>query len=413
MIVEVVAVGTELLLGQIVNSNAAAIGARLAESGMDCHFQQVVGDNLGRLSSAIRDAMDRADAIVLTGGIGPTRDDLTREAICEATGRAMHTDGAYAATLRQRWATMGAEMPLSNLKQAEYPEGAEMLPNPRGTAPGLALEHEGVLIFALPGVPPEMELLLDGHVLPRLRDVAGGEGVLVSRVLRTWGLGESAVGELLDDLFDASSNPSVAFLASAGETKVRITAKGRTVEAAELLIGPVEAEIRSRLGSVVFAVDGDTIESVLHRLLRERGWTLGTAESITAGSVAAQITSRPGSSDIFRGSIVAYHTDLKRDLLDVDDLSAGVVSEATAIAMAEGAIGRLGVDVAVALTGAAGPDPLEHEPGTVVISVVTPEDGKARTFRFPGDRERVRAFATNRALHLCRLAVSGIWWGKR
>ncbi|MPZ52470.1 MAG: competence/damage-inducible protein A [Acidimicrobiia bacterium] len=410
LIVEIIAVGTELLLGQIGNTNATHIASRLTESGLDCTHRQVVGDNLNRLSDVIRTALGRSDAVILTGGLGPTRDDLTREAISDATGRPLLRSEAYVAALRERYETMGSEMPLSNLQQADYPDGAEMLPNPRGSAPGLVLDHDGVLVFALPGVPPEMELLLEDHVLPRLADVAGGNGVLLSRVLHTWGLGESRVGELLDDRFEESVNPSIAFLASAGETKVRLTAKAEDEEAALRLIEPLEGEVRDRLGSAVFATDGESIESVLHRLLRERGWTLGTAESLTGGSVGARITSVAGASDVFRGAIVAYHTDVKERLLSVGDLSDGVVSEKTALAMARGAIVALGVDVAVSLTGEAGPTSQEQPPGTVVMAVVTPEEGRSRTFRFLGDRERVRAFATSRALHLCRLAVSGVWW---
>ena len=244
MIVEVIAVGTELLLGQIINTNVAHIGARIADLGLDSHYQQTVGDNLGRMESAIRTALDRADAIIITGGIGPTQDDITREAICAATGRSMAFSDEYARALEERYAKWGREMPVSNLRQAEYPEGAELLPNPKGTAPGLALEHDGTLIFALPGVPPEMYLLLDDHVLPRIREKAGIDEVLVSRVIKTWGRGESAVAEQLADLFESSKNPSMAFLASNGEIKVRLTAKAETVAEAEALIAPVQGQER-------------------------------------------------------------------------------------------------------------------------------------------------------------------------
>ncbi len=414
MIVEVVAVGTELLLGQIVNTNAATIGRALADQGFDAHFQVVVGDNLEREAAVIRAAMDRADAVIITGGIGPTQDDLTREAICAATGRAMEFSDSYAAELRRRFAAWGREMPSSNLRQAEYPSGAEMLPNPKGTAPGLALEHEGVWIFALPGVPAEMEHLLTAEVLPRLRRVAGITEVLVSRVLRTWGRTESWVADRLDDLFRGSTNPSIAFLASGGEIKIRVTAKASDEAAAHALIGPVEAEIRRRLGSAVFGVDEDTIERVLLELLAGKGWTLATAESATGGMVAARVTSVPGSSKMFRGAVVAYAVDLKEHLLKVPEeaLAEGVVSEAVAEAMAVGARRLLETDVAVSVTGSAGPDPLERRPGTMVVGVSTPEATRARTLRLPGDRERVRTYTATAALHLTRLAVTGVWWGR-
>lgn len=410
MIVEVVAVGTELLLGQIVNGNAATIGAALAENGFDANHQQVVGDNLVRMADVLSTAMARADAVIVTGGIGPTQDDITREALCLATGLEMDRSEPYERELRERFERSGRTMPVSNLRQAEHPRGAELLPNPRGSAPGLFLDHEGKYVFVLPGVPEEMALLLTDHVMPRLRTLAGFDEVLVSRVLRTWGSSESQVAELLDDLYNGTTNPSVAFLASAGEIKVRLTAKADTAPEAQLLIQPLEAEVRNRLGSTVFGVDSDTIETVLFGLLRERHWSIGTAESVTGGAVSTRLTAVPGASAVYRGSVVAYATDLKVSLLGLQGMEGRVVSEPAAIALADGARALLGVDVAVSLTGSAGPDPQEQPPGTVVIAVGTPEKTAARTMRFPGDRERVRAYASTAALQLARLAVTGQWW---
>ncbi|CAN5892044.1 competence/damage-inducible protein A [soil metagenome] len=409
MIVEVVAVGTELLLGQIVNGNAAHIGSRLAEQGFDAHYQQVVGDNLDRMESALRIAIERADAVIVTGGIGPTQDDITREAMCAATDLAMDHSDSYEAALRERWERSGRVMPPSNIRQADHPHGAELLPNPKGSAPGLALRHEDTWIFALPGVPQEMELLLSDHVIPRLRASAGVEEVLVSRLLRSWGRSESQVADELDELYTSSVNPSMAFLASAGEIKIRLSAKAADHTAAESLISPFEAEVRRRLGGSVFAVDDETIESVLLTLLRRRSWTIGTAESVTGGGVAARLTSVPGASEVFRGSVVAYHSEIKDRLLGVD-VGAGVVNEAAAVAMAEGARRVLSVDVAVSTTGEAGPTGLERHPGTVVIGVVTPEGSRSHTLVLPGDRERVRAYTATAALQHARLAVEGTWW---
>lgn len=409
MIVEVIAVGTELLLGQIVNSNAAFIGSALADHGYDAHFQQTVGDNLDRVATSIRTAMARSDAIVLTGGIGPTRDDLTREAVCEATGRKMAFDEEYATRLQAFWASRGREMPESNLKQAEHPEGAELLINPKGTAPGLALEHEGTLIFCVPGVPQEMEHLLATEVLPRIAKRSSGPSVVTSRLLRTWGQSESMIGELLDDLFHRSTNPSVAFLASGGEIKIRITAKADTREAAEALIEPIEAEIKKRVGPWYFGTDDDTVHRVVLRLLKERNWTIGTAESMTGGLVAAELTSEPGSSEFVMGGLVAYDEELKQRLLGVSDIHE-VVNVETAIEMARGGRELLQTDVVVSVTGSAGPDPKEKPVGTVIIAVATPENAMARELRLPGDRERVRVYGTTSALHLTRLAISGQWW---
>jgi len=414
MIVEVVAVGTELLLGQIVNSNAARIGERLADAGFDHYRQVVVGDNEERIADAVLTACGRSDAVIVTGGLGPTRDDLTREALARAAGVPLIFDEAQARRLRERWERNGRVMPESNLQQAERPEGAEIVPNPKGTAPGLRMRIGDTWVFALPGVPAEMLPMIDDTVIPFLR--GNDETVVVSRLLRTWGESESAIGERLADLYDASTNPTIAFLASAAEIKIRITAKAGTGAEAETLIAPVEAEVRRRLGKRVFGTDGDTVEVVLLRMLGERGWSMGTAESATGGLVAGRITSVPGASAVFRGAIVAYATELKGSLLGVPAATIaahGVVSEPVAAAMAEGAAERLGVDVAVSVTGSAGPEPQEQPVGTIVIAVRTPERTRVRTLTLPGDRERIRTFATTAALHLTRMTLQGVDWGSR
>lgn len=409
MIVEVIAVGTELLLGQIVNSNTSFMGAALAERGFDAHYQQTVGDNIERIAATIRLALVRSDAVIITGGIGPTQDDLTREAVCAATGLEMVYSEDYATELEEWWARRGREMPPSNLRQAFHPAGAELLPNPRGTAPGLALEHDGTWIFCVPGVPAEMEHLVMAEVLPRLISHSDDQQVIVSRVIRTWGRPESEVAEMLDDLYTGSTNPSLAFLASASEIKLRITAKADDATEAELLIEPMEREVRSRLGESVFGTDDDTVEKILFRLLSEHGYTIGTAESMTGGLVAARLTELPGSSAVMKGGLVAYHPELKQRLLGVSDIEE-VVNVETAVAMAVGARELLDVDVAVAVTGSAGPDPLEKPAGTVIIGVATPDGARGREIRFTGDRERVRAYGTTAALHLTRLALIGKWW---
>jgi nicotinamide-nucleotide amidase len=414
MIVEVLAIGTELLLGQIVNSNATRIGERLAGAGLD-HFQQtVVGDNEARIAAAIDAACSRADALIITGGLGPTNDDLTREAIARAAGVELIFDTDQAKRLRERWARSGRVMPESNLQQAERPLGSELIANPKGTAPGIRLQIADTWVFALPGVPAEMIPMLENSVIPFLS--GDDDSVVVSRLLRTWGESESAIGECLGDLYDASTNPTIAFLASGGEIKIRITAKAATHDDASELIAPIEATVRERLGERVFGVDDDTVEVVVLRMLEERGWTLGTAESATGGLVAGRITSVPGASRVFRGSVVSYATEVKQSLLEVpEDLVTehGVVSEPVAVAMAEGARGRLDADVVVAVTGSAGPDPQERPVGTVVVSVVTPDGSRVRTLALPGDRERVRTFASTAALQLLRMSLQGVDWGSR
>ena len=412
MIVEVLAVGTELLLGHTVNTNAATIGRKLADAGLDLQYSSVVGDDHGRMVAALQLAMSRAEAVIVTGGLGPTQDDITREAISAATDRPLRFSDEYAARLQRWWESRGREMPESNLKQAEHPEGAVLLDNPKGTAPALQLETEDVVIFALPGVPAELEILLDMYVVPQLAERAG-EGVVVSRVIRTYGESESRIGELLADLYVAKSNPSMAFLATAAEIKIRLTAHASTAGEAERLIAPLEAAVKERLGRLVFGTDAETIEEIVLGLARDRGWTLATAESATGGMVASRLTKVPGSSQVFRGAIVAYHEDIKRMNLGVPAEmidTHGVVSEPVAIAMADGVAEMLGVDVAVSVTGSAGPDPQERPVGTMVIAVHTPDKTMARTLSLPGDRERVRTYTTTGALHLARLAMAGEWW---
>jgi len=414
MIVEILAVGTELLLGQIVNSNATRIGERLADAGLDHYRQVVVGDNEARIAESVLAACGRADALIITGGLGPTRDDLTREALARAAGVDLILDEEQVRKLRERWERNGRVMPESNLQQAERPEGAEIVPNPKGTAPGIRMRIRDTWVFALPGVPAEMIPMIDNEVIPFLR--GDDDTVVASRLLRTWGESESAIGERLADLYDTSTNPTIAFLASAGEIKIRITAKADSIEDAEALIAPVEAEVRRRLGKRIFGTDGDTAEVVVLRMLAERGWTMGTAESATGGLVAGRITSVPGASAAFKGSIVAYATPLKQSLLGVPaEIIAehGVVSEPVAVAMAGGARETLGVDVAVSVTGSAGPDPQERPVGTVVIAVATPEITQVRTLTLPGDRERIRTFATTAALQLTRMSLQGVEWGNR
>jgi nicotinamide-nucleotide amidase len=410
VIVEVVAVGTELLLGQIVNTNAVVIGSALAEHGHDAMYQQVVGDNLERVTDALQTAIGRSDAVIITGGIGPTQDDLTREALCQATGRKMLFSEEYAATLRHWWERRGRAMPESNLKQAEYPEGAVMLPNPRGTAPGLVLDHGKTLIFCVPGVPAEMEYLLEHEVMPALRARSAGDSTLVSRLLRTWGRSESDVAETLADLYAATTNPSVAFLASGGEIKVRLSAKADTAEEAATMLEPLDREVRDRLGDSVFGVDDETIQVVLFRLLEERGWRIGVAESVTGGLLSAALTEVPGSSKYFVGGVVPYDARLKQSLLGVADIKT-VVNEATASAMASGVREMLGVEVGVAITGEAGPETLERPPGTIVVGISTPDDTRSRELTMVGDRERIRIYGVTSALHLARLALEGKWWG--
>ena len=409
MIVESLAVGTELLLGQIVNTNAADIARRLADSGLMHVRQSVIGDNLKRMDEAIASAAARSDALIITGGIGPTQDDVTRESVAAVAGVPLVFDAAYADVMRAKAVARGREFSESNLKQAYRPEGSVVIENQKGSAPGFRAEIDGCFVFCLPGVPEEMRTMLDESVMPFLRSRSGtGHGVVASRVLRSWGMAEARVGEILDDLFLESVNPTIAFLASAGEIKIRLTAAAETQAEAEALITPVEEEVRRRLGDLIFGADDETIEEVIHQRLLSRGWKIGSAESATGGLIARRLTMIGGTSATFRGSIVAYATDLKSSLLDVDAsviTDFGVVSEETATAMVRGARDALDVDVAVAVTGSAGPEPMEKPVGTMIVAVATPTVELVKTFTMPGDRERVRTYTATAALHLVRTAL--------
>jgi nicotinamide-nucleotide amidase len=409
---EIVAVGTELLLGQIVNTNARWISERLAGSGMDVLHHQVVGDNLERIVDALRVAASRADVVLVTGGLGPTKDDITRDAIAELLGTPMERHPEIEEMLREKFAGFSSRpMPISNLRQADVPVGARTILPERGTAPGLTAElPDGTVLYAVPGVPAEMREMMDGTILPELRGRTGA--VIVSSVIRLTGLGESAVAEMLDDLFEASTNPSVAYLASMGEVKVRLTAKASSRSDARLLLRPVVDEISGRLGDVVFSVADASLEETVLQLLAGRGLTLACAESLTGGSVAARLTAVPGASRSFLGSAVVYGLDSKQRILGVapetlDD--PGVVSEACALELAAGARRRFGSDIALALTGAAGPEPHGGQPpGTVWIAIDAGDIAHARGFHVSGERARVVGWSQQAGLDLVRRYLAGL-----
>lgn len=406
---DVVAVGTELLLGQIVDTNSSWIGEQLAASGIDSLLQVKVGDNLGRIVEVLRRTLDGADAVIMCGGLGPTHDDLTREAIAAVMGVELRTDDHLVAVITGMFTARGRYMAANNLRQALVPDGATIIPQTRGTAPGLicpvAIDGVAKVVYAVPGVPHEMRDMIERAVLPDLLERGGEPSVIVSRVLRTWGESESGLNERLDGIIerlDEAGNPTLAFLASGWEgLKIRLTAKADTAEAATALLDEWDGQVRSIVGDHVFGVDGDTMESVVLDLLADRGWTLGLAESVTGGLVAGRITSVPGASKVFRGSVVSYASEVKFDVLGVPE--GPVVSEAAAAAMAAGARRVLGADVAVALTGVAGPTEQDGMPvGTLCVGIETPGGAFTRTLRLPGQRDQMRQMSVISALDLLR-----------
>jgi nicotinamide-nucleotide amidase len=416
---EVVAIGTELLLGQITDTNSSWIGEQLALSGIDTFFQTKVGDNLDRIVSCLTLALDRSDAVICCGGLGPTQDDLTREAIAAVMGVPLESDEEMEERIIGMFSGRGRRMPMNNLRQATRPVGAAFIEQMPGTAPGLVCPvqwpgPDGAtapkVIYAVPGVPWEMKEMVLGTILPDLQQRAGITSVIASRTLRTWGESESGLAEILApriDELDQGGAATIAFLASGMEgLKVRVTAKAATAERVEEVLDAEEQLLRELLGPIVFGVDDDTMESVVLDLLEQRGMSLGVAESLTGGMIGSRLCDVPGASKVFRGSIVSYATDLKFSLLEVPE--GPVVTEEAAIAMALGARRALGADVGIAATGVAGPDPQEERPpGTVCLAVAIGDPAAggvvdSMEVRLPGRRHQVREFTVITLLGLLR-----------
>lgn len=402
----VVAVGTELLLGQIVDTNSSYIGEQLAATGIASHLQLKVGDNLERVVAAITLALADADAVIICGGLGPTHDDLTRDALAAVMGTELEHNEEVATVIRDLFARRNRTMAANNLRQAQVPRGATVIPQTRGTAPGLICPVGDKVMYAVPGVPHEMYDMLARAVLPDLLQRSGSSSVIASRVLRTWGESESGLNEKLDPIIDELEklgNPTLAFLASGWEgIKVRLTAKAEAAEAANQLLATWESRVRDIVGDMVFGVDDQTMESVVLDLLEERQWSFAVTESVTGGLVGGRITAVPGASRTFRGGIVSYASDVKFEVLDVD--VGPVVSEKAAIQMAIGAQELLGADVALALTGVAGPDEQDGQPvGTLCIGVAFP-DGEtvSTTVMLPGQRDQMRQMSVISSLSYLR-----------
>jgi nicotinamide-nucleotide amidase len=396
----VVAIGDELLLGDTLNGNAAWLGGQLAAGGAQVVASTMVGDDLDRLAVVLRRALDDADVVVTTGGLGPTSDDITREAVAAVAGVVLDRDPSLEGLLRERFASYGMVMPVEVLKQADVPRGATVLPNPVGTAPGLRVEIGGRLLYALPGPPHEMQAVA-AAVLP---DVAARSGtVLRTRTVRTAGLGESAVAEVVEATVTVPDGVTLAYLAGGGITRVRFTGTEDDV------LRSLADEVAAALGEAVWGRDDDRLDEVVHRRLAAEGATVAVAESLTGGLIGAELSRMPGSSATFRGSAVAYATDLKESLAGVPGpllSTLGAVCPETAAALAAGARERLGATYGIGATGVAGPDEQEGQPvGTVHIAVSGPQVAVVRSVRLPGDRDRVRALTVTLALDLLRRQI--------
>jgi len=409
---EVVAIGTELLLGQITDTNSSWIGEQLALAGIDCHRQVKVGDNLARIVDVLRESLERSDAVICCGGLGPTQDDLTRWAIAEVMGVDLRLDDELADRIAAMFASRGRDMPANNFRQAEVPEGAWPMDQQPGTAAGLVCPvGEDKVIYAVPGVPSEMRVMVEGTVIPDLRRRAGSTAAVIrSRTLRTWGWPESRLAEVLAphvEHLDVAGHATIAYLASGWEgIKVRITAKAPTVAEADDILATEVDTVAATLGDIVFSTDDHPMERVVLDALGAAGRNVAVAESLTGGLVTARLSEHPGASDVLRGGVVSYAPEVKFDLLGVP--VGPVVTEAAAAAMAEGVATRLGADVGLATTGVAGPADSEGvPPGTVCLATWCDGRAEAITVRFPGDRTQVRQFAVISVLDLLRRRLAG------
>lgn len=403
---DVVAVGTELLLGQIVDTNSAWLGEQLTAAGIDSCIQVKVGDNLGRIVGAFRAALSDADAVIVCGGLGPTHDDITREALAEVMGVELKIDDVIADRIAHMFASRNRRMSENNLRQAMVPVGAGVIEQKRGTAPGLICPVGDKVIYAVPGVPYELHEMFERAILPDLLARSGEQRKIASRVLRTWGESESGLNERLQpiiDELDKVGNPTLAFLASGWEgIKVRLTARGADTAEVTTVLDAWAARVGAVIPEVVFGYDNDTMESVVLDLLRARGLTIGVAESVTGGLVTGRLTATAGASEVVRGGLVAYASEVKFDVLDVP--RGPVISEATARAMAIGVCETVGSSVGLALTGVAGPAEQDGaKVGTLCIAVALPEGvTSSTTVMLPGDRKTMRELAVISALNYLR-----------
>jgi len=403
---DVVAIGTELLLGQIVDTNSSWLGEQLSAAGIDSCLQVKVGDNLNRMVKAIRQTLEDADAVIICGGLGPTHDDITREAIAEIMGVELEFNDEVGMAISEMFASRNRRMPEINMRQAMVPKGANIIEQRRGTAPGLICPVGNKVIYAVPGVPYELYEMFERAILPDLLVRSGSVSVISSRVMRTWGESESGLNERLFGVIEeleSVGNPTLAFLASGWEgIKVRLTAKAATRPEVASILDEWEQKVRAAIGDIVFGVDDDTMESVVLQMLRDRGLTLGLAESVTGGLVSGRLTNIAGASDVLRGAVVSYASEVKFDVLGVTN--GPVVSPEAAVEMAVGAQRVLGADVGLSLTGVAGPAEQEGQrPGTLCIGVALPNGVTASSVvQLPGARDQMRQLSVISALDFLR-----------
>ena len=411
--VEILSVGTELLLGSIANTDAQMLSQGLSELGLNVYWHTVVGDNPQRAKQAVALAKSRADIIITTGGLGPTCDDLTKNVLAEAFGKTLVFHEPSARRIRSYFERTKRPMPESNMQQAMLPEGCTVLENDWGTAPGCAFEADGVHVIMLPGPPSECRPMFHYRAKPYLLSLS--EGVIASHTLKLFGIGESAMEEQLREQMNGMSNPTLAPYAKEGECELRVTAKADNDEQAQKLLKPTVEQIKDLFGSKVYGVDVKSLEQVVQRLLEEKGMTIGVAESITGGLLAKRLTDLPGVSRVFKGGIVSYTNEVKHAVLGVPEEilnEHGAVSAPVAQAMAEGARRVLGVDIALSATGVAGPDKDDrgNEVGTAFVAIATAEGSYVRELHLGNRpmRERLRTQTAHHAFDLARRYLGGL-----
>lgn len=410
MVVELISVGTELLLGNIVNTNARYLSEKCAMLGLSVYYQTTVGDNRERMAGVIKTALDRADMIILNGGLGPTEYDITKEVCAEVMGSRLVEDPTVKAHLEEWYKLrMKSELPESNWGQALIPEGAVIFENHNGTAPGLAVEKDGKIAILLPGPPGEMYPMFEEQVCPYIQGKQSG--IIRSQMIKICGFGESKVEEMLLDLIDSQTNPTIATYAKTKEVHIRVTARAETDEEAKKILKPVVKEIKKRFGNAVYTTDeNETLEDVVVRLLTKYDLTVTTAESCTGGLLAGRLVNVPGASEVFRQGFITYSNKAKRKQLDVSKTTLrkyGAVSEQTAKEMATGGVFATDADICIAVTGVAGPDggTPEKPVGLVYIACYMKDSVQVEEYHFNGNREKVREQTVVQALDLLRRSV--------
>ncbi len=410
MVVELISVGTEILMGNIVNTNAAYLSAQCAGLGISIYNQQVVGDNDGRLSDALKLALSRADVILLTGGLGPTEDDMTKETAAKILGYPLVMDEHSRERIQEMLqnSIFKDNIPENNWKQAMVPEGAIVLDNDNGTAPGIIMEKDGKAVILIPGPPNEMIPMFEKDVKPYL--TAKSPECLFTRMVKICGIGESQVETAILDLIDAQDNPTIATYAKTGEVQIRVTAKAETIDEAKALVKPVVKEFKNRFKENIYSIDEqESLEAAVVKLLIKKGLKLSTVESCTGGLLAGRIVNVPGASECFQQGLVTYSNKSKRKLVDVDKATLkkyGAVSKEVAKEMAKGGILATDADVCVSITGEAGPNPSENKPvGRVYIGCYYADTIVVKEYDFRGSRQKIREQAVVKALDLVRRSV--------